>query len=206
MNKLSLCILLLLALPTANIASAREVSSYFVAAPADAMPIISTTARLDMIDYFRSGLDTPTNNELRGRSRITAMSATSMDIEVSKSASVQMALVSVKKDTIIAVIETVKTPVADSHVRFFSTDWKEIATAMPDYTAFITKDNRKQAKGCDAPDMTFTTVRFDPDTNTFIFTDTSRDYYPDVDTPEIIKLMQSEIRMTFDGKKFKATR
>lgn len=184
-------------------AGARDIRDFFTEAPPQETGVVLTkSARLDMLDYFNSNLTTPTTNELGGRSRITALSPNSIEVDISGNTKIQMALVPLKKDTLVAIVETVNTPVPDSSVRLYTTDWTAVPVDMPVWTDFVPKKKRRMAEVADAPDLTFTTAVFDPARNLFVFTDRSREYYPAVDVPAALSLMQPEITMKFDGRKF----
>lgn len=190
------------ALAAACVAGARDIRDFFIAAPAQETGLVLTkSARLDMLDYFNSNLATPTSNELGGRSRITALSPHSIEVDISANTKLQMALVPLKKDTLIAIVETVNTPVPDSNVRIYTKGWKTVPVQMPSWTDFVPKKQRARAETADAPDLTFTSAVFDPERNVFVFTDRSREYYPASDVPAVLSLMKPEIRMTFDGRK-----
>lgn len=190
------------ALAAACVAGARDIRDFFIAAPAQETGVVlSKSARLDMLDYFNSNLATPTSNELGGRSRITALSPGSIEVDISDNTKLQMALVPLKKDTLIAIVETVNTPVPDSNVRIYTKDWKAIPVQMPVWTDFVPKNQRAQAEAADEPDFTFTTAAFDTGRKVFVFTDRSCEYYPASDVPAVLSLMKPEIRMTFDGRK-----
>lgn len=77
----------------------------FVAAPRQVFPMLDNNARLDMIDYFNSGMATGTANSLKGKSRIAALSTLSMSISMTEASDYQLALLPAGSDTIIAVID-----------------------------------------------------------------------------------------------------
>ena len=54
-----------------------------VNAPAELLPMLPRNTRLDMIDYFKSSLPNASANLLQGKSRITALSADNVEVDVS---------------------------------------------------------------------------------------------------------------------------
>lgn len=168
------------------------------------MPLIKGNTRLDMLDYFNSGLQTPSTNTLGGRSRITELSDHSMTIELSRDASVQIAIIPAGRDTILAVIETVLTPVADSNIRLFHANgWKEMpAPPMPGIAQFADPARRKEIKTADMPDYMFVKAEYHPESGLFRFTDTTPEYYTDADRPEGLELLRSNIEMSLNKGKF----
>lgn len=96
----------------------------FAAAPLSVFPTIDPMTRLDMIDYFNSGSDKASKNQLNGECRITAMTDNSLTFNSSEVAEHTIAILPEKNDTILMVITTLKTPIEDSSVKFYTTDWK----------------------------------------------------------------------------------
>lgn len=197
-------LILLAAASAALTAPARTAADFFKEAPTTVVPLLQTNTRLDMLDYFNSGLSTPSANTLGGRSRITALSDRAVTIEMSRDASMQIALVPSGRDTIVAVVETVLTPVADSRVRLFRpADWKELpAPEMPGIAQFADPARRKEIKTAEMPDYLFVRAEYDPETSVFRFTDTTPAYYTDADRPKGLGLLRQNIEMRLSGDKF----
>lgn len=201
--KLKALILIAAAL-AALTAGARTAADFFAKAPDSVLPLLQENTRLDMLDYFNSGLQTPSANTLGGRSRITSLSDRAVTVEMSRDASVQMAVITAGKDTLIAVVETVLTPVADSGVRLYrAADWKELPSpAMPGVEQFADPARRKEIRGADMPEYLFVRAEYEPESGLFKFTDTTPAYYTDADRPEGLKLLRSNIEMRLSGAKF----
>lgn len=109
---------------------AENAAELFANAPQEVFPLLDSSTRLDMIDYFNSGMDTPSANALQGKSAITSMTDQTVEISLTDSSCAQLAIIqSSKGDTIIAVINTVATPGLDSSISFFTTDWQPINAA-----------------------------------------------------------------------------
>lgn len=183
---------------------ARTAADFFVDAPLRQMLLLDRNTRLDMLDYFNIGMATTSTNTLNGRSKIVRNEPQLLVVETSASSAMQIALVKVKSDTLIAVIETVKTPVPDSSIRFYKSDWTLAKTQpdMPTYKSFITKDKKTVAKTATEPDMIFYTIDFDAERGEFVFLNTTTGYYVVADRPDGVDLMSPSIIMRYDGKKF----
>lgn len=183
---------------------ARSAADFFLDAPADIVPLINRNAKLDMLDYFRHQLPTPTPNMLGGRSRITAESPAAIDIQLTRDASLQLAVIPVKKDTVIAVIETVLTPVADSSIKFYRTDWTPLKKqpAMPGLADFVVKDKTKEARHAQMPDALFVRASYDAATGLFNFVNTTVGNYTEHDRPAGLALLRSSVVMRYNGGAF----
>lgn len=188
----------------AGVAGAREARDFFVEAPPQVVPMLETNARLDMIDYFATGLSTPSANTLNGRSRITAISPEAVEVSMSRDATLQMVVVPSGADTTIVVIETVLTPVADSSVSLYrASDWKQLPpVALPGAKAFLDPAKAKEARGVEMPSMMFVSCSYIPDSGLFRFTNNTAGYYTSVDTPEALKLLRPYVDMRLKGRKF----
>lgn len=120
-------LLLLLSLLAMSLTGvARDAAEAFAQAPASVFPLLDRNTRLDMIDYYRSGLATPSLNGLDGHSAITELTPASLSVKLTDSSSAQVALLKAGGDSIIAVISTVATPGLDSTISFYTIEWKPL--------------------------------------------------------------------------------
>lgn len=188
--------------------SARTASDFFINAPSNVIPLLDKNTRLDMIDYFTGGLSTASRNILNGNSRILINENNKIEIALSRESTLQIAVVELKKDTILAVIETVNIPVADSSLRFYNSDWVPLPQQAPQLTVvdFVASDKKAQANALLMPRMAFVKIDYNPNSGVFSFINTTADYYTDKDRPEGLELMRPHIDMIFDGKKLLETK
>lgn len=179
MPSLSRILLIAVIALAAPAAGARTALDFFVDLPVDRFNMLSRTTRLDMIDYFNAGLVSPSENVFGGKSRILSAADNAADILVSKNSVATLAVIPNDGDTVVALIETVKTPTPDSSVSFFrASDWTEIEVALPSLADFLTPEARKASlSAADFPEMTFTTVEFDPADGVFTFRDRTGQHY-----------------------------
>ncbi|MDE5629052.1 MAG: DUF3256 family protein [Muribaculaceae bacterium] len=183
---------------------ARTAADFFKQAPQSVIPVLAVNTRLDMLDYYNSGMFTPVANRVNGKSTLSKVDDMHLKVELSENSSLQLAVIPMKKDTVIAVIETVKCPVADSGIRFYrAKDWSEIDVPAhsPSVTEFVAPDKRKQAVAGDLPRFAFSNAEFVPEKNVFVFHNTTADFYHDTDKPAGLELMQDLVAMRFDGRK-----
>lgn len=184
-------------------AGARSAADFFVDAPPQVLPLLERNARLDMLDYYRNELPTPSGNVLGGSSKVLRETEGCIEVQLSRDASLSIGLVPVKGDTLVAVIETVLTPVADSGIRFYRSDWTALPSqpAMPSATDFLPQGS-KVPKGTEMPPALYIRADFDPSTGLFNFVNTTAGYYTSTDRPEGLALLRSAVDMVFDGKRF----
>lgn len=103
----------------------------FIEAPRDVFPLVNAMTRMDMIDYFESGSQTPSNNVMEGKSRITEMSPTMLKAEISPVSSYTLTLLPAGRDTIVAVIQTLNVPFVDSSIQFYTDSWDSLEKKKP---------------------------------------------------------------------------
>lgn len=82
MKKLLLTATLLLAGALGAMAQLTAADA-FTSAPQNIFPLLDRNTRLDMVDYVKSGLSTPSQNSLQGRSAITEISPESLTVKMS---------------------------------------------------------------------------------------------------------------------------
>lgn len=194
---------LILALLTALPMTARTAADFFAKAPLEAVPVLTPNARLDMLDYFHSGVETATANTLGGKSRIIAEEPMKLRAEISKSSELQVAVLPNKGDTIVAFIETVASPVKDSYVTFYrASDWKRLPDPkLPDLNSFIPAKNRAATGTTEMPAIFFITIDYDPAQELFLIYNTSFDNLPKGEHPDAAKLTDSLQAYRYNGSK-----
>ena len=127
---------------------AADVVDLFVKAPRSVLPLLDPSTRMDMVDYYRSGMSTASSNIMDGHSRVTQLSDSSLTISVSDASMLQMVLLPLdKKHDVLCCIFTLKTPQPDSWVEFYSTDWKKLDAGRyftePTVSDWLTREGRK---------------------------------------------------------------
>lgn len=194
----------LLSAATAVPAVARTAADFFVDAPVAVIDIFDRSTRMDMLDYFRNGLTTSSPNVFGGRSRITALSDSSLTVGISSRSRLQLAPLALGTDTVVAVIETVDTPVPDSSVSFYrAADWSRVEVAAPDISDFLPAMNKKKRRMPEGVPYIFTTAEYVPATGLFVFTNTTAGNYSADDMPASVADMPAIRSYTFDGRRFR---
>lgn len=131
---------------------ARTVRDFFASEPGELLTLVPRTVRLDMLDYYDSGTIVQASNNMGTDTRLDTVTDNFLRLHTSDAKTLEMRLMRWKSDTIIAVVETVETPVKDSRITFFNKNWvrlKEIKPfKMPTMEDFllptVKKDKRKE--------------------------------------------------------------
>lgn len=173
----------------------------FVSAPDSIFGFLPRNTRLDMADYHRYNLPTTVKNSLGGECRIVESSHHRVLVSLGQISSVELAVVPQRADTLVAVIETVLTPVADSYVTFRRLpDWSIVAQAdVPSMADFLTA----KTDVADLPAMFFKQIRAGEQPGEFIFTNTTGAYYTESERPAGLANLAPALRARFDGRRWK---
>ena len=137
----SIILLLLSLLPVTG--AARTVADLLASEPGNIFALLTRTNRLDMIDYRLNNQEVAIQNLIGGESRLEGMDTTWLKLRTSDSKTVEMRMMVSGRDTVVAVIETVLTPTADSRITFWDVQWQSVRAdkvfKMPCIDDFILK-------------------------------------------------------------------
>lgn len=187
-------------------AQARTVSEYFGDTQADMVfPSLTAVSRLEMVYYFQSGMSNPTQSELGGYSRVTALSDTCLTVDCGESVSQQLVLLPGKKP-VLMLIETMSLPERDSRVRFFDSQWQEMKNPplkMPQLADWLVDRNAGHRADVEyvLPFM-LSTAEFNPEDMTLTYTSTADSYFAG-EKPKALKYLRPRLVYKWDGNKFR---
>ena len=130
---------------------------------------------------------------------------TKLQAELSRDSNIQIALFPAERDTVVAVIETVLTPVADSSVSFYDTSWNLLALTMPSLKPIdvVPESLRKEASKAELPDVVFGRIDFNPETGYLTVNNTTAGYYAEQDRPDGLALMSTSIQYALRGNRLR---
>lgn len=182
-----LSVLLYLAFIGLGCLHAQEAKTYFKNMPDSICPLLSAVNRADFIDFLESKMKAEVTNSFGGKSEMTELSPDYIHVKMTPRSSWQMKLLSVNDSTkVVCVVSTVCAPACDSHVKFYTTDWKELPASsylpeLPVLDDFIAEasdtvdiyeyqDARRQA------DMLLMKAELSAKDTALVFTFTTTDY------------------------------
>ena len=124
--------------------AARTIADFFASEPGNVFPLLTRTNRLDLVDYYNSGQTVAVPNNLGGTSQLEALDSAYLKLQTSGSKVVEMRMLTTgSRDTVMVVIETVLTPVPDSKLTLWNSQWQMLRTdkhfKMPGIDDFIVK-------------------------------------------------------------------
>lgn len=183
-------------------------SRAFAEAPQSVFPLLDHNTRLDMIDYFNSGMTTASKNNMDGKSRITALTPNKVEISMTDASSYELALLpTANGDSVIALITTVATPAPDSQMAIFSKDWSKNITngifpkpVLADWLTDEGKDNIGEVEGI-VPFM-LVSYSYNPDNQQLEVINNTAKFM----SPELYELVAPSLKKSmvfrWNGKKF----
>lgn len=110
--------------------SAQSVKSCFTQMPDSLSPLLTAVNRADFIDFLESKMKAEVTNRFGGKSEMTELTADYIRVQVTPQSTWQMKLLPVNDSVrVVCTVSTVCAPACDSHIRFYTTDWRELPSA-----------------------------------------------------------------------------
>lgn len=183
----------------------------FKSAPKTVIPLLNQSTRLDMLDYFNSDLETPSENLINGKSRITAITERTISIELTPASTLQIIALPAANKEYVALISTLATPAPDSKMTIYTDDWKQNVTdrlfRAPEISDWLTPEGRKKVDRVEmALPFMLVSYGFDPATQTLTLTNNSSSFLASEVYEDIEPLMLKELVYRWNGKKFEAAK
>ncbi len=123
------------------------VRELFKSVPFGMFQLLTDNNRLDLLDYWDSGLKSPVTNQLDGDSKILLLNDSLLQLQLSEALQADIWLLDVAEPAdgnsqVVCLLRTYGTDVKSTTIQFFTTDWQELPAsryfAAPDY-AFSAK-------------------------------------------------------------------
>lgn len=194
--------LLALPLPSYAITAAEA----FADAPSRILPLIEPGTRLDMIDYFNAGSDRSSRNALYGNSRIISLTPAHITVKATAASTFEIVTLPAGKDTVLAVIHTVATPVPDSKVTLYTSGWDELGDKSfksPDLEQWLAADAGKGARDEVEALLPFmlASCSYNEETGEFVFTNRTPEFLSEEVYEPIRPLLKSTLSYKWDGRR-----
>lgn len=201
--------LLTLALMGAALTGMAQTSAadLFTSAPQNVFPLLDQNTRLDMVDYYKNGMSTPSQNSLDGRSLITEMTPASLTVKMTDSSAMQIMELKGSKGTVVALISTVATPGLDSNIKFFDSDWKPLPTesyfVKPGWKEWLTDSGRQNQDEVTmhVPFM-LASYRIDPESGTLTLTNNLSHFLDKALYDDLSSYLRPQLVYLWNGKNY----
>lgn len=184
----------------------REVFTEFASPTLDPL---DRNERLDMLDYFDSGLATPVTSALGEACVITSADDNSLCIDMGAGTTVSLYMLKTGKDSIVMQITDLSLPAVDSTIEFYNTDSQPLSADkflphlwLSDWTVRrLSADERLDLEN----NMGFIMYKADYDaaTGNLVLTGSFSDYLPEESLKVTEKFLKPRLTLQWSGKKFK---
>lgn len=208
MKKLTIIIIAVLALPL--VASAQDaMRQLFASENAGVFRSLTLATRYELLNKYDRGDTAQVLNNLRTEeTRILSLSPTHMLLKSSAGKTVEMKLLfKSKSDTVIAVIETVATPVKDSKISFYDTKWSKLDGskffAAPTAADFITSRAPRDVRDALLSGISFAMIEMKFKGETLVATCNLNDFFMAGDFKSFQPYVIRELVYTIDKAKIK---
>ena len=220
MNKILMAAGLMLLLPLA--AQAKEkvavaadtitASRAFVESKAPAMNLLRETTRRDMLDYLAADTLARVQNALDGESQLLRpVTADFLKVQLTPISTMEFRVLPGKKGQIVAAVYTIGggTTAADSDVRFYDTEMKELKrdkifkpALLEDFLNHEGRNHKEKETLLEL--IPFPTVEYNlsPDSTTLTARLTVESYMGKEDYEKVKPYLQPQISYTWTGKKY----
>lgn len=180
--------------------NAQQISKFYISMPEILDPVLSQKQRYELLEYAKSGLGDKVSNKFNQQTIITQLDTINNYIQVknTESSTFEMFLFENNSETVIGVIKTVCSPICQSHINFYNTNWQKhpIDLKMPSATDWLTSNINDFEKNnlYNILSVSFISLQYDPISKNIIAQNNSLEY---LDTQEKEKLEDKVIKKDF---------
>lgn len=193
---------------------AQEAGNCFKNMPDSICPLLSEVNRADFIDFLDSQMKAEVTNRFGGKSEMTELTPDYIRMQMTSQSSWQMKFLSVNDSTkVICTVSTVCAPACDSHVKFYSTDWKELPVSiylpsLPTWDDFIaeapdTVDIYEYQEARRQADLLLLKAELSANEPTLTFTFATTDYMNKEAAEKLKPFVRRQIVYTWNQGKFR---
>ena len=180
---------------------AQNMKSVFVAMPDSVTPLLTKVNREDCIDFLDSNMKAVVKNRFGNVAEMKVLTDDYGLMQTSEVGTLEMKLLPLADSTkVICMVKTVDVPVADSSVRFYTSDWSQQLDVkeflqLPSMDAFFLPNDslkheailtRKKA------DMHLMKAQLSKEDTSLIFTYTTPDYLNEEDREKLSPHLRKE--------------
>lgn len=180
---------------------AQNMKSVFVAMPDSVTPLLTKVNREDCIDFLDSNMKAVVKNRFGNVAEMKVLTDDYVLMQTSEVGTLEMKLLPLADSTkVICMVKTVDVPVADSSVRFYTSDWSQQLDVkeflqLPSMDAFFLPNDslkdeailtRKKA------DMHLMKAQLSKEDTSLTFTYTTPDYLNEEDREKLLPHLRKE--------------
>lgn len=190
-------------------AGAREAIDFFKM-PTAVVPLVDTNTRLDMADYYSSGMHRPSKNTVDEPCVILSAGPSTVTFSPAPDVRTTLAvLTGGKADTVLMTITTVQVPQAESTLAFYDSLWQPLdkePIVRPLLKDWLTEQGAAEREAVESwLPFLLTSAEYNPETLRLTFSNNMKEFYAgDEDLDLLDKWIRPSLSYVFDGKRFRA--
>ena len=194
-------ILLLISLLLPSLMQSQNIKDVFINMPDSMCLLLTKNNRADFADFLESNMRAQVKNKFENMSEMKTLTKDYLLLETTSASTLQMKLLPVNGSVnVICAVETYNGPASDSHISFYSTDWKDLPMSdfitLPSVDVFLqvsdTIDIEKRNLALKKADMSLIKADLSPDSQTLIFTYTTIDYLDKDSSEELCSFLKTD--------------
>lgn len=212
-NQKRLNIIFSLLLAGASALPAQEAKTCFVNMPDSLSPLLSAINRADCIDFLESKMRAEVTNTFGGKSEMTALAPDYIRVALTEQSSWQMKLLPLNDSTqVICTVSTACAPACDSHIAFYTTEWKPLPASaylpsLPSLDDFIlpapdTVDVYTYQEACRQADLFLLEAELNAEDLQLTFTLSTPDYMEKEAAEKLKPFLRRPVVYRWEGGKF----
>lgn len=203
------------AMHAAELSDTISVARVFIDSQSKTLDVLQRSTRMDMVDYAKAGTEHKAINEFYGISKITALTDSCIDIELTQVSTAQIFTLPTSRGGIAAIIYTVNADsVADSQIEFFDGNLAPLKLIdcfkPPLLSEFIRADFKKDKKIVNMLNtvIPFISVKYiyEPKECTLTASLSVKGLLTDEDFKLVCDYLYNTLTYRWDGKKFSLAR
>lgn len=194
-------ILLLISLLLPSLMQSQNIKDVFINMPDSMCLLLTKNNRADFADFLESNMRAQVKNKFENMSEMKTLTKDYLLLETTSASTLQMKLLPVNDSVNVkCAVETYNGPASDSHISFYSTDWKDLPMSdfitLPSVDVFLqvsdTIDIEKRNLALKKADMSLIKADLSPDSQTLIFTYTTIDYLDKDSSEELCSFLKTD--------------
>lgn len=202
-----------MAIASAAAASAQLTArSAFTSAPSSLLLTLTANQRLDMLDYYDSGLDRASKDVFGTECRIDSLSDNAVTVSIGNIRDLSLYILGAGGEKpIIMAIDRLRTPAVDSSISFYNSKWErqpdDRIISLPllsDWTGKIGREQRERIEN--AFPFVMYDADFDPASSQLTLSLSTDGYVAREDSAFVADNLKKKLIYTFNRKKQKFTK
>lgn len=187
---------------------AQDAKTLFATIPDSFTPLLTKNDRADFIDFLESDMKARVKNKFDSISEMTDLTPSYIRIQMTSRSSWEMKVLPMNDSVIICTVSTACAPVCDSHVRFYTSNWKELPASdyltLPSMDNFFTTSTSLEAYDRESlkskADMLLLKAELSKEEALLTFTFTTPDYLEQSEAKKLSEMVRSNLVYKWDQR------